>query len=395
MHGFITIPNEMIYSLVQHPWFQRLGRIRQLGLASVVYPGAVHTRFQHSLGAMHLTSEAVKLIRQKGHTISPAEENAVLAAMLLHDVGHGPFSHVLETELLSGVSHEFVSQTMMQHINEQMNSRLALAISIFDDKYEKRFLHQLISSQLDMDRMDYLCRDSFYTRVDEGSVGAARIIKMLDVWDDRLVVEAKGIYTIESFLMARRQMYWQVYLHKTSVAAEKMLIKILRRARTLLLRGKPLWGTRALLYFLTQRVTEDMIKNDEETLAHFAALDDNDIIAAVKEWATDDDIVLSTLCRRFIDRRLFKAVTGEERETFNTEDLIRSYADYFDISRDDAQYFFSDDMVASNTYNPDGSNIMILRPDGTLEDVVRASDVFSTDLISKITTKPYLFYMPL
>lgn len=392
VHGFITIPNELIYTLVQHPWFQRLGRIHQVGLAYVVYPGAVHTRFQHSLGAMHLAYEAIKQLRQKGHTISPAEENAVLVAMLLHDVGHGPFSHVLESELLDGVSHEDVSLHVMQLINEQMNGRLSLAINIFKDDYDRHFLHQLISSQLDMDRLDYLCRDSFYTGVDEGRIGAARIIKMLEVWDDRLVVEAKGIYTIESFLIARRQMYWQVYLHKTSVAAEKMLIKILRRARALIAAGAGLFGSRALLYFLSNRVSAADFAANPEVLQLYMALDDSDIVSAIKEWADYPDTVLSTLCRRFVDRRLFKAVTGEERETFSADELTRSYANHFEVTADEAQYFFETDEVASNAYNPDGSNIMILYPDGRLDDVVRASEVFSTDLISRVATKTYLFY---
>ena len=235
--GFIAIPNELIYELVQHPIFQRLTRIKQLGLASVVYPGAQHTRFQHSLGAMYLVGEAVKQLRLKGHVITQAEENGVLAAMLLHDVGHGPFSHVLEHTIVNGVSHEELSLKMMHRINAEMGGRLNLAIKIFTDEYEKRFLHQLISSQLDMDRMDYLCRDCFFTGVMEGSIGAARIIKMLNVVDDKLVVEAKGIYSIENFLVARRFMYWQVYLHKTSVAAEKMLVSILDRAKELMRDG--------------------------------------------------------------------------------------------------------------------------------------------------------------
>lgn len=395
MNGFITIPNELIYTLVQHPWFQRLGRIRQLGLANVVYPGAVHTRFQHSLGAMHLASEAVKTLRQKGHNISPAEENGVLVSMLLHDIGHGPFSHVLEPILLDGVSHEQISRAMMRTVNEEMNGRISLALNIFDDVYDRHFLHQLVSSQLDMDRLDYLCRDTFYTGVAEGGVGAARIIKMLEVWDDRLVVESKGIYTIESFLIARRQMYWQVYLHKTSVAAEKMLIKILLRARQIINTGRRLFASPPLLYFLQNHIDIHRLQSDPEVLDMYVSLDDSDIISAVKVWSHDDDIVLATLSANFINRRLFKAVTGDERDTFCDDELIKSYSDHYDISPQDAAYFFDNVEVRSNAYNPDGSNIVILYPDGHQQDVVKASEVFSTELISRSITKPYLFYMPI
>ena len=395
MNGFITIPNELIYTLVQHPWFQRLGRIRQLGLANVVYPGAVHTRFQHSLGVMHLASEAVKTLRQKGHNISPAEENGVLVSMLLHDIGHGPFSHVLEPILLDGVSHEQISRAMMRTVNEEMNGRISLALNIFDDVYDRHFLHQLVSSQLDMDRLDYLCRDTFYTGVAEGGVGAARIIKMLEVWDDRLVVESKGIYTIESFLIARRQMYWQVYLHKTSVAAEKMLIKILLRARQIINTGRRLFASPPLLYFLQNHIDIHRLQSDPEVLDMYVSLDDSDIISAVKVWSHDDDIVLATLSANFINRRLFKAVTGDERDTFCDDELIKSYSDHYDISPQDAAYFFDNVEVRSNAYNPDGSNIVILYPDGHQQDVVKASEVFSTELISRSITKPYLFYMPI
>ena len=289
--GFITIPNELIYELVQHPLFQRLTRIKQLGLANVVYPGAQHTRFQHSLGAMHLVGEAVKQLRLKGQAITPAEENGVLAAMLLHDIGHGPFSHVLENTLIRGVSHEDLSLRMMEMINEEMGGRLSLAISIFTDKYEKRFLHQLISSQLDMDRMDYLCRDCFFTGVMEGSIGAARIIKMLNVSDDKLVVEAKGIYSIENFLVARRFMYWQVYLHKTSVAAEKMLVNILKRAKELMKGGVDLFATPALRYFLENDVDSNLFDVDY-VLKRYVELDDVDVMSAVKVWMKAEDVVL-------------------------------------------------------------------------------------------------------
>lgn len=391
--GFITIPRTPIYELVRHPLFQRLGRIRQLGLANVVYPGAQHTRFQHSLGAMHLAGEAVKQLRTKGHNISSAEENAVLSAMLLHDIGHGPFSHVLENTLVRGVSHEEIGIAMMHSINDEMNGRLSLAIKIFEDKYERRFLHQLISSQLDMDRMDYLCRDCFFTGVTDGMIGAARIIKMLEVWDDRLVVEAKGIYSIENFLIARRLMYWQVYLHKTSVAAEKMLIKILARAKELSMCGRRLFATPALQFFLEQNIDAEMFRNNKEVMRQYAKLDDVDIMSAVKVWADSDDMILATLSRAFIDRRLFKAVTGDEMLLFDLDALRRNYAESYGISETEAEYFFDSSTVGSHTYNPDGGNIMILYSDGRLVDVAHASDMLNVEMLRREAEKQYLFYL--
>jgi HD superfamily phosphohydrolase len=392
--GFITIPNELIYELVQHPLFQRLTRIKQLGLANVVYPGAQHTRFQHSLGAMHLVGEAVKQLRLKGQVITPAEENGVLAAMLLHDIGHGPFSHVLENTLIRGVSHEDLSLRMMEMINEEMGGRLSLAISIFTDKYEKRFLHQLISSQLDMDRMDYLCRDCFFTGVMEGSIGAARIIKMLNVSDDKLVVEAKGIYSIENFLVARRFMYWQVYLHKTSVAAEKMLVNILKRAKELMKEGVDLFATPALRYFLENDVDSNLFDVDY-VLKRYVELDDVDVMSAVKVWMKAEDVVLRELSSGFIERRFFKAVSGDDMLLYNTENLRRQYAEKFNIDESLARYFYVEESVRSNTYNPDGANIMIMYGDGRLDDVAHASDMMNVDMLREVIEKRYLFYMPI
>jgi HD superfamily phosphohydrolase len=392
--GFITIPNELIYELVQHPLFQRLTRIKQLGLANVVYPGAQHTRFQHSLGAMHLVGEAVKQLRLKGQVITPAEENGVLAAMLLHDIGHGPFSHVLENTLIRGVSHEDLSLRMMEMINEEMGGRLSLAISIFTDKYEKRFLHQLISSQLDMDRMDYLCRDCFFTGVMEGSIGAARIIKMLNVSDDKLVVEAKGIYSIENFLVARRFMYWQVYLHKTSVAAEKMLVNILKRAKELMKGGVDLFATPALRYFLENDVDSNLFDVDY-VLKRYVELDDVDVMSAVKVWMKAEDVVLRELSSGFIERRFFKAVSGDDMLLYSTENLRRQYAERFNIDESLARYFYVEESVRSNTYNPDGANIMIMYGDGRLDDVAHASDMMNVDMLREVIEKRYLFYMPI
>ena len=392
--GFITIPNELIYELVQHPLFQRLTRIKQLGLANVVYPGAQHTRFQHSLGAMHLVGEAVKQLRLKGQAITPAEENGVLAAMLLHDIGHGPFSHVLENTLIRGVSHEDLSLRMMEMINDEMGGRLSLAISIFTDKYEKRFLHQLISSQLDMDRMDYLCRDCFFTGVMEGSIGAARIIKMLNVSDDKLVVEAKGRSSIENFLVARRFMYWQVYLHKTSVAAEKMLVNILKRAKELMKGGVDLFATPALRYFLENDVDSNLFDVDY-VLKRYVELDDVDVMSAVKVWMKAEDVVLRELSSGFIERRFFKAVSGDDMLLYSTENLRRQYAEKFNIDESLARYFYVEEAVRSNTYNPDGANIMIMYSDGRLDDVAHASDMMNVDMLREVIEKRYLFYMPI
>ncbi|MBQ8720581.1 MAG: HD domain-containing protein [Paludibacteraceae bacterium] len=392
--GFITIPNELIYELVQHPLFQRLTRIKQLGLANVVYPGAQHTRFQHSLGAMHLVGEAVKQLRLKGQVITAAEENGVLAAMLLHDIGHGPFSHVLENTLIENVSHEELSLKMMEAINDEMGGRLGLAIKIFKDEYEKRFLHQLISSQLDMDRMDYLCRDCFFTGVMEGSIGAARIIKMLNVSDDKLVVEAKGIYSIENFLVARRFMYWQVYLHKTSVAAEKMLVNILRRAKELVKCGVDLFATPALKYFLENDVDANSFDTDY-VLKRYEELDDVDVMSAVKVWMKADDVVLRELSKGFIERRFFKTVTGDDISLYNEENMKRQYAERFGIDESLARYFYVEEVVRSNTYNPDGANIMIMYGDGRLDDVAHASDMMNVDMMREMIEKRYLFYMPI
>ena len=304
--GFIKIPKGLLYNLVRHPLLQRLTRIKQLGLSSVVYPGAQHTRFQHSLGAYYLMSEAIQQLTAKGNFIFDSEAEAVQAAILLHDVGHGPFSHVLEDTIVQGISHEEISLLLMERINREMNGQLALAIRIFRDEYPKRFLHQLVSGQLDMDRLDYLRRDSFYTGVTEGNIGSARIIKMLDVKDDQLVVEAKGIYSIENFLMARRLMYWQVYLHKTSVAYERMLISALLRAKELAARGEEVFASPALRFFLYNDIGREAFFDRPECLEHFVQLDDNDIWTALKVWCSHPDKVLSVLSPGMVNRRIFK-----------------------------------------------------------------------------------------
>ena len=287
--GFISIPTGLLYNIVKHPILQRLNRIRQVGLSSVVYPGAQHTRFQHSLGAFHLMSEAIKHLTAKGNFIFDSEAEAIQAAILLHDVGHGPFSHVLEDTIVKGVSHEDISLMLMERINKEMNGQLNLAIQIFKDEYPKKFLHQLVSGQLDMDRLDYLRRDSFYTGVTEGNIGSARIIQMLDVKDDQLVVESKGIYSIENFLTARRLMYWQVYLHKTSVAYERMLISALLRAKELASKGVELFASPAFRFFLYNNIDKEEFYHNPECLENFIQLDDNDIWTSLKVWSTHTD----------------------------------------------------------------------------------------------------------
>ena len=303
--GFINIPKGLLYDIVTHPILQRLTRIKQLGLSSIVYPGAQHTRFQHSLGAFYLTTEAINTLRMKGNFIFDSEAEAVQAAILMHDIGHGPFSHVLEHTLVKGISHEEISLMLMERMNNEMKGQLNLAIQIFKDEYPKKFLHQLISSQLDMDRLDYLRRDSFYTGVTEGNIGSARIIKMLNVKDDHLVVDSKGIYSIENYLMARRLMYWQVYLHKTSVAAEKMLVSALLRAKELAEKGIELFASPALHFFLYNNITSEDFKTSPICLDNYTKLDDNDIWTSLKIWCDHPDIILSTLSKGIINRKLF------------------------------------------------------------------------------------------
>ena len=392
--GFIKVPRGLIYDLVCHPIVQRLTRIRQLGLSSVVYPGAQHTRFQHSLGAFHLMSEAIRELTAKGHFIFDSEAEAVEAAILLHDVGHGPFSHVLERTLVHGITHEEISLLLMERINREMNGQLTLAIRIFRDQYSKRFLHQLVSGQLDMDRLDYLRRDSFYTGVSEGNIGPARIIKMLDVKDDRLVVEAKGIYSIENFLTARRLMYWQVYLHKTSVACEQLLVNTLKRARQLAAAGDThLFASPALRFFLCNDVDAARFRNDPDAPEHFLLLDDNDIWTALKAWMHHPDRVLALLADGMVNRRLYKVEVSptpfpEERQA----QLRARIAQALDIPPADACYFLSTPDIESNMYNPTDDSIDILFSDGTTRGIAEASDMFDIALLSRIVKKHFLCY---
>ncbi len=391
--GFISIPNEFIYDVLQHPYVQRLNRIRQLGLSYVVYPGAQHSRFLHSIGAMHLMSDAIASLRQKGIEISQAEADGAMVAILLHDLGHAPFSHVMEHTLIEGITHEEVSLLMMEAINREMNGALDTAIAIFRNQYPKHFLHQLISSQFDMDRMDYLCRDSFFTGVTEGSVASARLIKMLNVVDDHLVIEAKGIYSVEKFLIARRLMYWQVYLHKTSVAAEQLLIKILDRAKQLAHQGVELFCAPALHYFLYQHITGEMFAHDSYALNQYALLDDSDILSAIKAWQTHPDTTLRLLAEAFVNRRLFKGrLLQQPLSPQEREQLQQQYAIRFGISRSEAEYFFEEHISTSNTYSEKDDSIDILYNDGTVRNIADASDMLNLQTLTYKPQKLYLFY---
>lgn len=395
--GFIKIPRGLLYDVVRHPLMQRLNRINQLGLASVVYPGARHTRFQHSLGAFHLMSEAILSLQQKGQFIFDSEAEAVQAAILMHDIGHGPFSHVLENTLISGISHEDISLLMMEQINRDLNGQLNLAISIFKDEYPKRFLHQLISSQLDMDRLDYLRRDSFFTGVTEGNIGSARIIKMLNVVDDQLVVEQKGIYSLENYLTTRRLMYWQVYLHKTAVACEKVLVNLLRRAKSLARQGKEVFASPALAYFLYNDIDARWFETHEEALHMYEELDDSDLWSAMKAWKHSDDMILATLATDMLDRRIFKVEVSEEpvsEERINT--LAASIAEKMNISTADARdYMTSVNIIQKDMYNVDDDSIGVLGKDGTVRDVAEASELLNVQLLSKKIRKYYLCYQRL
>lgn len=391
--GFIHIPKGLLYDIVCHPVMQRLTRIKQLGLATAVYPGAQHTRFQHSLGAFHLMSEAITSLRSKGNFIFDSEAEAVQAAILLHDIGHGPFSHVLENTIVNGVSHEEISLMLMERINKDLKGQLNLAIQIFKDEYPKKFLHQLVSGQLDMDRLDYLRRDCFYTGVSEGNIGSARIIKMLDVKDDHLVVESKGIYSIENFLTSRRLMYWQVYLHKTSVACEKMLISTLLRAKELASQGIELFASPALRFFLYQTIDRSEFLTNPECLNNFIQLDDNDIWTALKVWSNHDDIVLATLSRGLIDRKLFKvAITKSPITALEKEKMLKRIAEELNISKQEAKYFLSVSTIENNMYRKEDDSIEIIYNDGTTKDIAEASDMLNISLLSRKVKKYYVCF---
>jgi len=391
IYGFITIPDDLIFDIIDHPYFQRLRRIKQLGLTDLVYPGALHTRFHHALGAMHLMGLALTNLRSKGHEISDKELQAAQLAVLLHDVGHGPFSHALEYTLLSNTSHEQVSSFIISELNKKFDGELELALKIFEDTYERKFLHQLVSSQLDTDRLDYLQRDCFFTGVSEGTIGADRIIKMLEIVDDNLVVEEKGIYSIENFLTARRLMYWQVYLHKTTVSAEKMMIKVVERAKYLVQKGENLFGTEPLLLFLKNDIQITNFKKDESLLRSFIALDDYDLWAGIKTWVSHRDKILSFLSKSLLERKLFKIELSDKApDKKKVRKLSDNVCAKFGIGDEYIDYLVLEGSLTNAAYIAKGEKINILTKKGQVIDVSDASDLPSIKAISKIVKKHYL-----
>ena len=396
--GFINIQSELVFDLIEHPYFQRLRRIKQLGLSCMVYPGANHTRFEHAIGAVYLMRSAIAILRLKGQEITDEEADAVTVAILLHDIGHGPFSHVLESTLVQGVSHEQISLLLMQEMNRQFNGKLELAIQIFTDQYPKHFLHQLVSSQLDMDRLDYLSRDSFFTGVSEGVISSERIIKMLNVKNDELVVEYKGIYSVENFLIARRLMYWQVYLHKTVLSAEYLLINVLDRARELALGGTELFATPVLKAFLSYEITlDDFVSNrivaGQRALDLFAGLDDNDIFSSIKEWQNHPDTILSYLSGCIINRRLFKIKIS--KKPFSEQKLIllkEKILNQFKVSNHQLHYLLIADTISNSAYNKDSSEkINVLFKNNKISDIADASDI-NLSVFSETVRKYFICY---
>jgi HD superfamily phosphohydrolase len=391
VYGFVTISSELIFEIIEHPFFQRLRRIKQLGLTDLVYPGALHTRFHHAIGAMHLMSITLDNLRSKGHEISKEEYEACQLAILLHDVGHGPFSHALEYTLMNGVKHEFMSLRIMEYFDRLFSGELELAIRIFTNQYERKFFHQLVSSQLDIDRLDYLQRDSMFTGVSEGTIGADRIIKMLDIYQDQLVVEEKGIYSIENFLSARRLMYWQVYLHKATVSAEMMLVLVLERAQVLRRQGIELGVTPALDMFLRQQIQAVDVTENSEVLKSFARLDDYDIWAGIKRWAHHEDKILASLSAMLLERRLFRAILSNTKfPDDQVRNLKQKIAEDYSITNRDVRHFLSTGSITNAAYLAGGQHINILTKKGKLIDVAKASDLPNIKAMSKIVKKYYI-----
>jgi HD superfamily phosphohydrolase len=391
IYGFITIPNALIFELVEHRYFQRLRRISQMGMSYLVYPGAHHTRFHHALGGMYLMQKTVNVLRFKGVAISEDEENALYVAILLHDIGHGPFSHAMEHSIVNGVSHEAISLRFMEKLNQEFNGSLTVAIDIFKCNYPRKFMCQLISSQLDMDRADYLKRDSFYTGVAEGNINSERIITMLNVVNDELVIEEKGIYSVEKFLVARRFMYWQVYLHKTSLVAEQLLMRVLKRAKELTLNGIELKASTALSYFLKKEIS--LSNFNEDTLEVFSKLDDNDVISAMKEWQDCDDFVLRNLSDMIINRDLLKIkLKNKKIKPASKNSHIQKLMTKYTITKEEADYFVFTGEISNQAYQHDAQQINILHKSGKIEDLVKASDQFSLEALSKTVTKYYICF---
>jgi len=393
VYGFISLPSELVYDVISHPYFQRLRYIKQLGMTHLVYPGALHTRFHHALGAMHLMSLAIEILKSKGHTITEGEEEAATLAILLHDIGHGPFSHALEHSLVTGIRHEDISAKLMHDLNDHFDGRLTHAIEVFNGTYPKKFLHQLISGQLDLDRMDYLNRDSFFTGVSEGVISFDRIIKMFNVFDDDLVIEEKGIYSIEKFLIARRLMYWQVYLHKTVISGEMILVKLLERAKELASQGVDLFASPSLKYFLQNDISERNFFSNHENLEHFTNLDDQDIYAAVKVWVKHPDKILSTLCQMLTSRNLYKVEMGNERASADRVDFLKDATiSLLNIKTEEARYFVFTDAIQNRAYNAGVGNIKILMKNNEIVDIAKASDLSNLESLQKTVEKYILCY---
>lgn len=393
VYGFITIPSDLVYDLIEHRYFQRLRYIKQVSMTHLVYPGALHTRFHHALGAMHLMTLAIETLKGKNIEISKEEEEAVIIAILLHDIGHGPFSHSLEHTLVEGVSHEHISHLIMNELNHEFSGRLTLAIDIFQDQHPKHFLHQLVSSQLDTDRMDYLNRDSFFTGVSEGVISFDRIIKMLNVANNQLVVEQKGIYSIEKFLIARRLMYWQVYLHKTVVSAEQMLIKTLKRAKYLSSKGADLFATPALSHFLKNSINQVTFEEKVDHLYYFSQLDDTDILASLKVWAHHEDTILSMLCKGIMSRNLNRVEMSNEIPNDSYISELRKLAmDKYKLSEEDTEYIIYSQTVSNSAYQVGEGHIQILMKDGSIQDITSASDLSNLEVLSKKVQKHIVSY---
>ena len=391
IYGFITIPNSLIYDLIQHPYFQRLRRISQMGMSYLVYPGAHHTRFHHALGCMHIMQKAVQTLKFKGVSISEEEENALYIAILLHDIGHGPYSHAMEHSIVEEVHHEELSLLFMEQLNKEFDGKLALAIQVFKGEYHRKFMLQLISSQLDMDRMDYLKRDSFYSGVAEGNINSERLIQMMHVQDDVLVIEEKGIYSVEKFLVARRLMYWQAYLHKTSVVAELILTKILKRAKELTQKGITLQCSEPLQFFMQNKIS--LADFDKSVLDKFAFLDDYDVMGAIKSWQFHDDFVLQSLCKMILNRDLLKIqMTDDKPKKENLLAIKNKFMTYAKISDKEADYFVFKGKLKNQAYSKSSEPIRILKKDKTVEDVVEASDQLHLKALSKPVTKYFICF---
>ena len=392
IYGFITLPHDLILDVIDHRYFQRLRRIKQLGLTHFVYPGALHNRFHHAVGCIHLMQQAIDIIRSKGHELTEDEELGALLAILMHDIGHGPFSHALEFSLVEGVDHEDISTLLMNKLNKEFNGDFDTAIEIFNNTYKKKFLHQLVSSQLDMDRLDYLKRDSFYTGVSEGVISSDRLIKMIDVVDDGLVVQEKGIYSVEKFIIARRLMYWQVYLHKTVISAEFMVVKVIERAKELAAEGADLWGSPALKTFLYNSFTKADFDRDDVMNA-FAELDDYDVLAAIKVWANHEDKVLSRLCQMLINRKLLKiALQKEPIDSATVADKLKDTCEKLGWTEKEAKYLVFTDSISNNAYTPDNDKINILFKDGRIADISEASDNLNIKALASPVEKYFLCY---